>query len=134
MSDWVLLYVLTRIDALGVFFEAALGAMAAVAFALTLAILCSEDRDGYIWDKDSIPVRGARRDKWRKWRRCALVLLPLFCVMRVALPSRNDIIFIVGGTVLIEAAKSPRAQALGSRSLDVIEKYLDDAAKDGASK
>jgi hypothetical protein len=55
---------------------------------------------------------------------CVFVLLLTFT------PSRNDVIFIVGGTALIDVAKSERAKSISTKTLDIVEKYLTDVTKE----
>lgn len=46
----------------------------------------------------------------------------------VAIPTKNDFLFIYGGSALLEAAKSNRASNIGNKTLDAVEKWLEDAA------
>lgn len=117
MEDWFLLYLLTRVDAVkgfAVVLSFLLGCSGAI------ALIC------YFDSFEDFPEEAARLLQYAK--RIAWLFL-VAVVIAIFTPSRNDVIFIAGGSAILEASRSGRAQAIGSKTLDVIESYLDDAVK-----
>jgi hypothetical protein len=63
-------------------------------------------------------------------------LLPLWkplaiaAVLMTLMPSQKDAMFILAGTGVIEAAKTDTAQRIAGKSVDVVEKYLDELLKE----
>lgn len=57
--------------------------------------------------------------------------IPIIAVfLSVLIPSKEDAKFIIAGTGLVEIAKSDTAQRLESKSVQVVEKYLDNFLKE----
>lgn len=56
--------------------------------------------------------------------------LPLSVAVLVLVPDKDDTMFIVAGTGVIEAAKSDQAQRIAGKSVQLIEDYLDKALKE----
>lgn len=120
MMDTFLLYLLTRVGDIQGFFYL-LGLIGAIII-LTCVVI-------------SPPVFDFEADKIKpfiaslKWKVVACISLIFFAVL---IPSRNDVIFIFGGAAVLEAVRSERAKSIGTKTLDVIEGYLDDTAKEGS--
>jgi len=124
MSDWFLLYLLTRVDAL----KMALEFMSFLSVIVWVFILAAHAAIVIHSEGFGLEERCALKKATKFVVSASIVIWVLAAVT----PSRNDIIFIVGGSALIEAAQSDRAKSIGSKTLDVVEKYLDDAAKGDA--
>ena len=59
------------------------------------------------------------------------MFIPIIAVLlSVLIPSKEDVKFIIAGTGLVEIAKSDTAQRLGNKSVQVVEKYLDNLLKE----
>ena len=59
------------------------------------------------------------------------MFIPIIAVLlSVLIPSKEDVKFIIAGTGLVEIAKSDTAQRLGNKSVQVVEKYLDNFLKE----
>lgn len=55
-------------------------------------------------------------------------------LLNTLLPTQQDVMFIAGGSAVLEAAKSDTAQRVASKSVQVVEKYLDGVLKEGEKK
>lgn len=120
MSDWFLLYLLTRVNdvsSLMVFFAA--GLMAFPCLAALGAFLNADMHD----EREAVTA-SIKAHKNKLWFGVAIL-----CVAALV-PSRNDIVFIVGGSKLMEISRGETASRLGSKTLSIVEKYLHDAAKE----
>lgn len=51
-------------------------------------------------------------------------------VINLTVPTKEDAQFIIAGTGLLEIVKSEQAQSIGSKSVQVVEKYLDEMLKE----
>lgn len=122
MSDWFLLYLLTVANSvndltgiIGIF-----AAVLSVVLGIVLGVAYADDP----------------RNKWDDWRDRFNNLRKLFiaglALMFVAslIPSRNDIIFIVGGAKILELTRTDRVQGIGDKTLGVVEKWLEDNLKE----
>jgi hypothetical protein len=58
-----------------------------------------------------------------KWLGISFLCVELICAL---IPSKKDAMFIAGGIGVIEAARSDVAQRIASKSVGVIERFLDD--------
>ena len=117
MNDALWLYAFTRLDAISVLFVILSAIAAFVSFAA--AMLGNEDQ----WYSDGN----------KAWARNMSKLLPkaiaaafIFAVLATLTPSKNDALFIVAGTGVIEAAKSEHVQRVAGKAAAVVEKALDD--------
>ena len=61
---------------------------------------------------------------YKKWFTRALVTLSISGVVGVVLPSQRELMVIVGGSALIEAAQSDRVKGIADQSLSVVEGWL----------
>ena len=116
MNEMFLLYLLTRLDVvvLTAMWVLVIGGVAwGIAVMVTL--------DNFLFD-DGV---AARKKLWPFWK----VLAACVAVL-VVTPSQKDAMFIIAGTGVIEAAKSDTAQRLAGKSVNVVEKYLDEMLKE----
>lgn len=51
-------------------------------------------------------------------------------IVTVLAPSRSDLMFIVGGSAVVEAASSDRAKGIADQSLKAVEKWLTEQTKE----
>lgn len=113
MNEIFWLYLLTRLD----------GIQCLLTLFLTIGG-CAYGAFIFVWVCEGTPA---------KYKHIA----PLWKVLAVAAvllgftPSRNDAMFILAGTGVIEAAKTDTAQRIAGKSVDVVEKYLDEMLKEG---
>ena len=129
MKDWFLLYLLTRVDAVSQILCGAFSVCVIAAGFIFVWRFFGEDLDRYE-GAEVVEKRRADRAARDKKVKPLLICAALFASTATFIPSRNDIIFIAGGTALIEIAKSDKAKSIGSKTLDVVEKYLDEAVKE----
>lgn len=59
-----------------------------------------------------------------------LIFLVLFSILHALVPTTKEAAFIWGGSAVLEAAKSDSAKRIASKSVAVVEKYLDDLIKE----
>lgn len=114
-SEIWLIYLITRLDVLLTFAKWGLAITVAAAFAsIFIASSMIETR--------SLEDDGPMIARW--WRKFAFV--PIVSLLLIAfVPSQEDMKFIIAGTGLIEVAKSDSAQRVASKSVQVVEQYLD---------
>ena len=119
MSDTFLLYLLTRLDAIKdvITFLLVVGGTVYAAALLWFAI-------SYVENFGDEEVQGLKI--YLFW---SLIPLIAFAFLQVAIPSKKDAMFIVGGSAVLEAAKSDTAQRVASKSVQMVEKYLDEQLK-----
>lgn len=111
MNETFLLYALTRLNGIG--FVLTFFSLIGVGVLLT-HIICT----CIVKEELSLKVAGPY------WKPLALCV-----VMALLVPSKDDAIFIIAGTGVIEAAKTDSAKRIAGKSVAVIEKYLDSALK-----
>jgi hypothetical protein len=112
MSDWMLLYLWTRLDAVQDLLTA-VGAFGV--FAITLAL---------------IPILG--EGVFNEWKgRLIRALIAIFAVFLVAtaIPTKSDMAIIVGGKFALDAARSETAKEVSSEVLEAIRAQLRKASK-----
>lgn len=114
MTDYLLLYLFTRLDSLRIVIVVATIALAVLQ---VLSFFAISDGDGV----------GALKDN-KTWGRSLIV--SLFLVMGiVAIPSSKDLAIIVGGKIAADAVRSPEAAEIGGLVYDAIRQKLKEAAK-----
>ncbi len=118
MTDVLLLYAFTRLDAIHALFIAAM----IVSGLCGSYVVFIARIDGFTLAQpvDSRMSRFARR-------LFAAGIAAAVCV--ALLPSQRDLAIIVGGKVAIDAARSPEAQEVGGLVLDAIKRQLQESGK-----
>lgn len=115
-SEIFLLYVLTRLNTIGVI--AGIGTLVSLLLVMGCALNYAIDAD--MRGKDSADANCSKNLlKKVRW------LWVPFVIALIITPSKEDAMFIVAGTGVIEAAKSDTAQRIAGKSVKVIENYLD---------
>lgn len=124
---WFELYLLTLIPEV----RDTAGVVAGLSFVVS-GLLCVPFAMGM--DKGPYPTLGTveaanavQAGVKKLWR----YLLPTFAVCAVLstiLPSQKSLMFIVGGSTLIEATKTDAAQRLADKSVKAVEAWLDEQA------
>ena len=117
MNEALWLYAFTRLDAINTLFSI-LSCVFAVA-SIYAGLMGNEDQ----W-RSEIYKASARR--MSKLFPKTAIASAIFAVLVVLTPSKNDAIFIVAGTGVIEAAKSEHVQRVAGKAAAVVEKALDD--------
>lgn len=118
MNEALWLYAFTRLDSIKdllLFSMFVLTLMAAISGVIT-ATTAQSDWPG---DKRSNAVA-------RPVLKVSLPVLFVVSILQVMTPSKDDAIFIVAGTGVIEAAKSEHVQRVAGKAAAVVEKALDD--------
>lgn len=111
-SEVFWLYLLTRLDVINTILV--IGSIFGI-FALSL---------GFIFLFDDYTNKTGNKLLSYKW-----IFIP-FMVLAVLIPTKNQMLFIISGTGLLEIAKSDDAHRIGGKSVQVFEKYLDELLKD----
>ncbi len=116
--NWIDLYLLTLIPNVK-------DVLTGLAVVSSIALLSSGVAYGVSLDGDDTGYK-AFRNRLESWFPKIAIVLALSCTLATLLPSKNDLMFIVGGSVLLEAAQSDRAQGIADQSLKIVEKWLAD--------
>ena len=111
MSEILLLYLWTRLDAIGALAVTSAGMLAFGWVIMAWLVICEDDQD-------LMP----------KFRVCSWVL-SLAVLVAVLVPSKTDLAIIVGGKIAIDAARSPEAAEIGSAVRDLVLRELREGAK-----
>ena len=106
------LYLLTRLDEFKNFF---LGISVVTGLGFTLTLVFS------FIIIDCLGMDVCKR--MLKWLGAVFLCAELICTL---IPTKKDAMFIAGGVGVIEAARSATAQRIASKSVGVIERFLDD--------
>lgn len=119
MNDMFFLYLITRLDAIKdvITLFLIVGGTVYAAGLLWFAI-------SYVENFGDEEVQGLKQ--YLFW---SLIPLIFFAFVQVAIPSKKDAMFIAGGSAVLEAAKSDTAQRVASKSVQMVEKYLDEQLK-----
>ena len=112
MNETFLLYVLTRLNGIG---------FVLTFFSLT-GVVCLLAYMAYACIEENKSVSDTAGPYWKPLALCVILAL--------LVPSKNDAIFILAGTGVIEAAKTDSAKRIAGKSVEVIGKYLDSALKE----
>jgi hypothetical protein len=107
------LYLLTRLDAIN--FILILGSILG-SIAIFIGAMISFD-DAF--DKET-------SEKWLSYKWPTIIVI----ILASLVPNKNQMMFIISGTGLLEIAKSDGAQRIGGKSVQVFEKYLDEMLKE----
>ena len=127
-TEIVVLYLITRLDSINtaasiVFF------CGSFLFGILLLVymLADPDKNPYngkenieSYDRSTRNARAVCLLVFKRWWIVALCLG--ICIF---VPTKKEAMFIIAGTGVIEAAKSETAQRLAGKSVDIVEKYLD---------
>lgn len=116
MSDMFLLYLLTRLEAIKLLcLLVALGY-----FALTI-----------VWFFMSLEEFSYSSKAKEKLSDTSKLYIPIIStVLLVFLPTKEDMMFIVAGTGIMEIAKNEDTKRIAGKSVTIFEKYLDDMMKE----
>ena len=118
MNETFMLYLFTRLDTLnGVL--VAIGSLTVFATIASVVIACimhSEDEE-------------YPRFFHKLWFACSVVLL-----LNIAVPTQKDVALILAGSTIMSIAKTDEAQRITSKSVRVVEQYLDALLKDKEKK
>ena len=111
MEHWFTLYLITRLDAIGV---------ATLVLSLVLALVALVT---FSWGVSEGELDKAQ-PRVRKLLRVAICSL----IVSVLVPSQKDAMFIAGGAGALEAVKSETAQRVANKSVEAVERWLDSVA------
>lgn len=118
MNEALWLYAFTRLDSLLVLFLILSIVLAFVSMGCALAAY--EDDPWHSTERKALAKK--LRKVWPKTSAASV----FFAILMALIPSKNDAIFIVAGTGVIEAAKSEHVQRVAGKAAAVVEKALDD--------
>lgn len=107
------LYLLTVIPKIG---SAAFGLMFISALTCGVLVATTEDTESLMSSIDSV---------WPKLKKCITCFF-IFGAIFILTPNQEGLMFIVGGSTVIEAAKTDAAKHISQKSVAVVEKWLDD--------
>lgn len=106
------LYLLTRLDAInGVL------VVSSIIGSITLGL-------GIVFSFDEYSQKFSQKILSYKW------IIIAFMTLSLLIPTKNQMLFIISGTGLLEIAKSDEAHRIGGKSVQVFERYLDELLKD----
>jgi len=118
MNETFMLYLFTRLDSLnGVL--AFLGVCIVLATAVSLAVACF-----LLANDENYP-----RFFHKLWIACSAVLL-----LNIIVPTQKDVALILAGSTIMSIARTDEAQRITSKSVRVVEQYLDALLKDKEKK
>lgn len=118
MEHFWTLYWITRLDSLGTLFVFLATVFAFGAFGCAVVYGCEA---GSIYSK---PNQSTLKTS-KRWGVIFVLVALLFSTAKALLPSKEDAYFIAAGVGITEAVKSETAQRLASKSVGVIEQWLD---------
>ena len=122
MEHFWTLYWITRLDSLGTLFL-----ILAVVSTLGVGVRVMN----YI-DCGEGPYRKADETGMKTWKRYGMFfafLMLTFSTAKALMPSKEDAYFIAAGVGITEAVKSETAQRIASKSVGIIEQWLDKQSK-----
>lgn len=117
MSDILLLYAFTRLDALHSLLNGELlGFTLTVAFSLVVASALAP-----VEFKNSAP-------KMRKWGKGLLIVSAIGVALHALVPNRTDMAIIVGGKIALDVGRSETAKEIGNEVMGAVRATLRQAA------
>lgn len=118
MNEMIWLYLLTRLDGI-----ICLAWMTLVIGGTCWGMYLMATYDQFLFmDEDREEKRARVWPLWKLFAGCVVIL--------VLVPDQKQATFILAGTGVIEAAKSDTAKRIAGKSVDVVEKYLDEMLKE----
>lgn len=122
MDSFWTLYWITRLDSIGTLFVFLI-----VVFALFTAVcaVVYGCEAGSVYSKPNQSILKTSK----RWGVVFVLLALLFSTAKALMPSKEDAYFIAAGVGITEAVKSETAQRLASKSVGVIEQWLDKQSK-----
>jgi len=118
MNETFMLYLFTRLDSLNGIL-AFLGVCITLATAASLAVAC------FLLAHDEEYPKFFHK----LWLACSAVLL-----LNIVVPTQKDVALILAGSTIMSIAKTDEAQRITSKSVRVVEQYLDALLKDKEKK
>ena len=120
MDNWFGLYMLTRIDDL----KGLIGLICVFGVILTcvLATIAAMMR-GDPYPKVSEVEWGRKVHK--SFVPKMIAATAVMATIYVTIPSKNDVLFIIGGSALLDIAKTDRAKSIGDKTLKAVEQWID---------
>ena len=118
MNEALWLYAFTRLDSIKGLLGFSLAVLTVMAAISGILIATAAHSD---WGSD-IRTNTVAKPIFK----VSLRVLLIVAALQVLLPNKNDAIFIVAGTGVIEAAKSEHVQQVAGKAAAVVEKALDD--------
>lgn len=124
MNDALLLYVITRLDVVN-------GLVTLIAVVSSVIYVSTRFFSFLVHVEASNNTHAGRVEHYERWLqywksagKIKWLAIPMV-ILAVLLPSKQDVFFVVGGSVLLETIKSDRAGRIGTKSLDAVERWLD---------
>ena len=123
MNETFMLYLFTRLDSLnGVL--AAVTALTVVATVITIVIACIMHTHD-----EAYPSKDHPKFFNKIWLACSVLML-----INIIVPTQKDVAIILAGSTIMQIAKTDEAQRITSKSVRVVEQYLDALLKDKEKK
>lgn len=121
MDDMFLLYFITRLDDIRVLlFATIILYIVAVVIIAIITMITS--------DSTSFPIDDLSKARYPK-----LYILVIAVTLLTTIPSKNDAIFILAGSNIMEVVKSDDTKRIAGKSVEVFEKYLNEMLKEEKS-
>lgn len=117
MSDTFLLYLLTRLDSINIVCGVTIVVFLMTSFAMLVAAP---------WGKEN--------DVLKKFITPYLYIPITAIIFLVLVPSKEDAIFILAGSNIMEIAKSDDTKRIAGKSVEVFEKYLNEMLKENKNE
>jgi len=127
MSDLLMLYAFTRLDAL----RCSLALLCLITFILAIALAlrawycaCAdpENVDSY-YKNETIRAKN-QYEATHRWALRFVVGTAILTLSLIIIPSKTDVAIIVGGKIALDASRTPEARAIGRDVLDAIRAQL----------
>lgn len=119
MDDMFLLYFITRLDEIRNLLTLVTTLYIAAVIVLGLIAVMTSDSINF-------PVDDLKNAPYPK-----LYILVIAVTLATIIPSKNDAIFILAGSNIMQAVKNDDTKRIAGKSVEVFEKYLDDMLKGG---
>lgn len=117
------LYLITRLDTVH-----AVSMVLSMVFAVGL---CTTSIALFSFRADGDDEGSAKLYPLHKW---VSIIFAVSLMPAVLTPTQKDVLFIAASVGVLEAAKTDQARAIASKSIAVIEKYLDEVLKESTKK
>lgn len=126
MDTWLLLYLILKLSSVIALFGIGAVLMGITAFSYFIIGISTSKFDH---DYNEEKYEGAKQYLFRRGRKFAYIAAALTFLATI-IPSTRDVLFITGGVGVLEAARTERANEIASKSVLVIEKFLDNYLKE----
>lgn len=118
------IYLVTRLDAIQSLFATVTGLGIFISLLSALAAMLTTNS----------PHEVNVHNKARSIFKTAFITAYIGATLSTFIPTKNDAMVIIASTTVIDAVKSETGQRIAGKSVAVVEKWLDEAMKEGEKK